>query len=179
MLGGERLHRLDLAPPVDERAVEAPGEGAVAVDAVAGPDPAVHPQHLGQRLDDAVAGGADDEGRAAGVLVPVDLLQHLRVDARQDRRQDLRVHPFDGPHRDAGDQFAGDPQDLGGALVGRPPQAVPQVLDRPAEELPAADDAVPRGDAGELHPARPRHQGLVQVEERSGALQGVPFPRSR
>ena len=156
------------------RAVEAPGEGTVLIDPVLGPDASVHPQHFGQRFDHAVAGGADDEGRAPGVLVAVDLLQHLGVDARQDRRQDLRVHPFDGPHRDARDQLAGDPQDLTGALVGRPPQPISQVLDGPAEELPAPDDPVSRGDAGELHTARPRHQGLVEIEERSSSLQFVP-----
>jgi hypothetical protein len=39
------------------------------------------------------------------------------------------------------------------------------VLEPPAGELSFADDPLLGGDAGELHPARPRHQGLVEVEE--------------
>ena len=68
---------------------------AVGADLVAGADAAVHPEHLGQLLDQLVAGGADDEGRAALVLVAVDLVEHLRVDPRQDPGQHLRAHPLD------------------------------------------------------------------------------------
>ena len=79
------------------------------VDLVAGADAAVHPEHVRQRLDDAVAGGADDEGRPAGVLVGVDLLQHLRVDARQDRRHHLRGPSARLAGRHPGDQLARRP----------------------------------------------------------------------
>jgi hypothetical protein len=75
--------------------VKGRGGFRLGVDLVAGPDPPVHAEHPRQRFDHAVAGGADDEGRATGVLMGVDLVEHLRVDPRQDRRQDLRVHPFD------------------------------------------------------------------------------------
>ncbi|HET7053933.1 MAG TPA: hypothetical protein VFI09_08475 [Solirubrobacterales bacterium] len=144
------------------------------------PIPAVHAEHGGEQLDHAVAGGADDEGGAAGVLVGVDLVEHLRVDARQDRRHHLRVHPFDRARGDAGDQVPRHAQHIARALVGRAAQAVAQVLHRPARQLTAADDPVPRRDAGELHPTRPRHQGLVQIEEGSSALQTVVWlcPRS-
>ncbi len=109
VLGGEGLHRLDLARAVDEGTVEAAGEVAVGVDLVAGADPALHAEHLGQRLDHAVAGGADDEGGAPGVLVAVDLVEHLRVDARQDRRHHLRAHPLDRLGGDPRDQRRGRP----------------------------------------------------------------------
>ena len=122
------LHRLDLALAVDEGAIEATGEVALCVDLVGGADPAVHAQHPCQRLDHAVASCADDEGCATGVLVGVDLVEHLREDPRQDLRHHLRPHAVDRLCRHAGDQLAGNAQYLGGALIGGAAQAVAQVL---------------------------------------------------
>ena len=163
--GGERLHRLDLALAVDEGAVEAAGEAAVPVDLVAGPDPALHPEHPSQGRDDPVAGGADDEARPPGVGVGVDLGQHLRVDARQDPGQHLGPHAIDLDARHSGDQIARDLHHLGSLLVARPTQPVAEVIEAPAGELAAPDDPPLRGHPGEDHPRRPRHQGLVEVEE--------------
>jgi hypothetical protein len=84
--------------------------------------------------------------------VGIDLIEHLRVDARQDRRHHLGVHPFQTARRHTGDQIARDAQHLRRTLIGGAAQAIAQVLERPAGELTAADDPMPRRDTGELHP---------------------------
>ena len=65
------------------------------VDLIAGPDPGVGAEHPGERRDEVVAGGADDEGRPPCVLVGVELVEHLRVDAGKDRCHHLGAHAVD------------------------------------------------------------------------------------
>ena len=123
------------------------------------------PEHTGERLDQVVPGGADDEGLATRVLLAVDLGQHLGVDPRQDPGQDLRPHALDLPRGDVGKRIPGHLQDLVGLLVGGAPEAVPEMISRPLEDLDPGDQPTPASHPRELHPARPRHQGLVKVEE--------------
>ncbi len=60
------------------------------VDLVAGPHAALHAEDARHELDQVVARGAHDEGRAALVAMRIDLVEHLRIDARQDLGQNLR-----------------------------------------------------------------------------------------
>ena len=133
----EALHRLDLAGAVDEGALEA-GQVAVGVDLVAGADPAVDVED-GRASRRFVAGGADDERLSAGILMGADLVDHLRVDPRQDAGH--QIGAAGRPRRRTPDQLAVDlsrrrcaHRSGRGAGSGRGRA--------PARHLPAGDEAV-------------------------------------
>ena len=133
MVGGEAAHRLDLELAVVEPADQPARVAAVGVDLVAGPDPALHVEDAGEQLDDAVARGADDERRPAGVLVGADLGDHLRVDPRQDRLEQVGEHPLQRPLRHAAEQSVDLLDERVGVLIGRAAEPEPQVVEPPPQ----------------------------------------------
>ena len=167
VIGSELLHRLHLARPVDERPLEAPGVEAVSPHLIRGPDTARHAEHLGQAADHVIARCADDERRAPLVLVAPDLLEHLRVDPRQDPGHHLRGQPRKLDPRDPFEGLAGHPQQRIGLLVARSHQPVAKVIDPPPRQLAPRDEPMIAGGSREDHARRPGHQGLVEIEKSS------------
>ena len=104
------------------------------------------PEHGGERLDQVVARGADDEGGAALVLVAMDLVEHLRVDAGQDPREHRRRHPLDVPLGHLGEDLLGDVEHRVGLLVRGAAKTVAEVVPAPLGELAARDEAALVGD---------------------------------
>ena len=60
------------------------------------------------------------------------LLEHRRVDPRQDAGQEVRAHAGDLALGNPGEKLLDLREDLRGALVGRSPEAKPNVLEPPA-----------------------------------------------
>jgi hypothetical protein len=161
VLSGEAAHRLDLALAVDERSLDVAGQGAVGGDLVARADTPLEPEHVRQQLDERVRGGADDERRAARVLVRVDLVHHLRVDPRQDPGEQVGSHARDVLLGDPPEQVLDEREHGLRALVGRTVEAEAHVVEPPGDQLAAAHHPRPVRGAAEVHRARPRHQGPV------------------
>jgi len=104
-----------------------------------------------QRPDQVVARGADDEGGAPVVLVAMDLIEHLGIDARQDPGQHRGRHSLDVPLRHLGEDLLGHLEHGAGLLVRGPPQAVAKVVPAPSGELPASHEPALVRDTCEDH----------------------------
>jgi hypothetical protein len=153
-----------------------PRQLALRIDRVAGADAAVHAEYPGKQPDQLIAGGADDERGPAFVLVGVDLVEHLGVDAGQDPGEQVGNHARDLALGDTAQQLGHLGQQGLGLLVRVTAKPVSQVLACPAHDRRPADDSGPVGRAPEMHARRPRHQGLVEIEESGGAQDGLrPF----
>jgi hypothetical protein len=100
--------------------------------------------------------------------VAVDLVEHLRVDPRQDAGEELGAHPIDVALRDLGEDLLRDVDHGARLLVGRPAQPVAEMVPPPPGELSAGHEPVAVRDSREDHAAGPRHQRLVEVEEGGG-----------
>ena len=180
VLVGELAHRLDLALAVHEGAAELAGEQAVLADLVAGPDAAVHVENPSEQLDELVARRRDDEGRAPGVLVGVDLLEHLRVDPRQHADQHLGCHSRDLARRDAVEDLLDLAEQLLGRLVGRAAHPKAHRIDPPTRHLAPADQPGLGRRPRPRQAGGPGDQGPVQIEERRCAASfSNVLPRAR
>src|ERR687898_834299 len=138
---GEPLHRLDLPLAVDERPLDIARERPVRRHLVAGPDPALEAEHLGEQLDERTARRADYENRAPGVLMHVDLFHHLRIDPGEDAGEQVRGHARDLRFGNSPEQVLDHGEQRLCALVGRAAEAKAQVVETPRRELAAPNHA--------------------------------------
>ncbi len=144
--------------------------GAARVDAVmdlgdARADRAVEGEHVGKHLGQLLRSCGDDVGPSPRVLMLVGDGQHLRVQARQDPRQDVRAEPLDvadprplQARRDAVAQRRG-------ALVRRAVEPEADIGPGVGRELAASEEAGSVGRARELEGRRALHQGSIEVEK--------------
>jgi len=135
VVDGEAPHRDYLALAVDERLLDPAGEDPIAVHLVAGADAALHAEDARECLDEPVAGGADDEGRALRVLVGTDLVQHRGIDPWEDAGEEAWRHAFDVALRDAVQELANLREHLCRSLVRRATQAKMTVAEQHLLEL--------------------------------------------
>ncbi len=118
----------------------------------------------------------------ARVLVRVGAREHLRVQPRQHAGEHARGHPLEVAHAHPRDHLADAPAHVVGAVVGRAAQPEAEVLVDVAQQPRARDHPRLVGRAGEEDARGPRHQRLVEVEERRGATpaasgRGTAAPR--
>ena len=161
---GDLPQRLRLALAVGERAAGAPGVDAVD-DLRARADAAVEAEDVREQGRHLLRRRRDDVDAAAGVLVLVRDGEHLRVQARQDAREDPRREALQVAHAAPGDHRPDALAHLVGARVGRALEPEAQVDERVRGEPPAADQPGAPRLAGPVEPGRARHQRAVEVEE--------------
>ena len=169
VLGSEAAHRLNLALAVHEPTAELAREPTIVPHLVGGADPTVHVEDAGEQLDELVSGGADDERRAAGILVRVDLLEHLWIDPGQQADEHLGRQARKLAGRGALEDELDLAEQLLGRLVARSPEAEPQRIEPPAQHLAAPDQPRLGRRPRPRQPRAARDQRSVEVEEGRGA----------